>query len=97
MYETGRKEKENIKEAGLSAEAVQQFRQVFTDLEPNDNGLVGIPKIQQLFVDLGLVQVQSQRKKVQDVINEVTANDNIGLAFYQFLDVLHRLEKLGIC
>lgn len=93
LYKRTQKEKENIKVAGLDADAVQQFRQIFDDCKPNDYGRVGILRIHQLFADLGLVKKQSQRKEVQDVITEVTGIDKSGLAFHHFLEVLHRLEK----
>eukprot|EP00746_Dinoflagellata_sp_MGD_P165373 gnl/MRDRNA2_/MRDRNA2_94593_c0_seq1.p1 gnl/MRDRNA2_/MRDRNA2_94593_c0~~gnl/MRDRNA2_/MRDRNA2_94593_c0_seq1.p1 ORF type:complete len:1066 (+),score=257.19 gnl/MRDRNA2_/MRDRNA2_94593_c0_seq1:116-3313(+) len=101
LYERTQKEKENIKTAGLDADAVAQFRQVFNDCGPNDQGLVGIPKIQQLFVDLGLVKKTSQRRQIADVIFAVTGIDEksvavSSMAFFQFVEVLHRLEKMNM-
>lgn len=96
LYARTLRERKSVSMAGLDSDTVQQFRQVFNDCEPNDEGKVRIPTIQKLFADLGLVGNPKQRRQLQDVINEVTENDNSGLEFSQFLEVLHRLEMAGL-
>lgn len=101
LYLKTQKEKNTIQTSGLDAAQVQQFRQVFADCEPNETGLVGIPRIQSLFSELGLITKQVQRKQLQEVINTVIGNNKHieasrqGLAFFQFLEVLQQLDKIG--
>lgn len=92
IYATSREESEMAQVAGMDADAVRQFRQVFNDCGPNESGKVAIPKIQQLFTDLGLVEYPHQRQLLNAVI-DLVANDNSGLAFTGFLDLLHRFEQ----
>eukprot|EP00746_Dinoflagellata_sp_MGD_P007562 gnl/MRDRNA2_/MRDRNA2_114982_c0_seq1.p1 gnl/MRDRNA2_/MRDRNA2_114982_c0~~gnl/MRDRNA2_/MRDRNA2_114982_c0_seq1.p1 ORF type:complete len:1014 (+),score=231.61 gnl/MRDRNA2_/MRDRNA2_114982_c0_seq1:64-3105(+) len=82
---------------GFDADAVQQFRQVFNDCEPDAWGKVGIPRIFKLFGDLGVVKDSKQRKQLKHLIDEITSNDKSGIEFVQFLNVLRSLESQGVC
>jgi Ca2+-binding EF-hand superfamily protein len=95
LYTRSIEEKEKATAAGLDSDAVQQFRQVFNDCDPNFSGEVAIEVIQKLFSTLGIIKTYVQRKELKKVLDEVT--DGSGLVFSQFLDVLHRLESQGIC
>eukprot|EP00746_Dinoflagellata_sp_MGD_P138400 gnl/MRDRNA2_/MRDRNA2_72050_c0_seq1.p1 gnl/MRDRNA2_/MRDRNA2_72050_c0~~gnl/MRDRNA2_/MRDRNA2_72050_c0_seq1.p1 ORF type:complete len:1298 (-),score=274.48 gnl/MRDRNA2_/MRDRNA2_72050_c0_seq1:262-4155(-) len=96
LYEKTREEKDKAKMAGLDVDAVQQLRQCFNDYEPDENGRMGFFKVQKIFSDLGLIHSSKERRRLQDVINEVAGEDR-SVKFAQFLDILHRAEKAGIC
>jgi hypothetical protein len=89
-------EKARAEVAGIDSEAIQQFRQVFNDCDPNSHGKVTIKNVMTVFDDLGLVKDMRQRMALREVIDEVR-KENAGLEFSQFLEVLHKLESRGIC
>eukprot|EP00746_Dinoflagellata_sp_MGD_P008379 gnl/MRDRNA2_/MRDRNA2_116770_c0_seq1.p1 gnl/MRDRNA2_/MRDRNA2_116770_c0~~gnl/MRDRNA2_/MRDRNA2_116770_c0_seq1.p1 ORF type:complete len:1324 (-),score=290.02 gnl/MRDRNA2_/MRDRNA2_116770_c0_seq1:17-3988(-) len=96
IYAKTQEENELARAAGLDSEALQQFRQVFNDYEPDDDGQLGFFKVQKLFADVGLITKPKQRRQLQDVLQKVKQDDNSGVTFSQFLEVLQHLETLGI-
>lgn len=82
--------------AGLDADALQQFRQVFNDCQPSFSGHVEYDKINKLLSTLGVVRTPAQRRQLKKIIDEVDDDDVEGLEFSQFVHVLHELEKQAI-